>query len=75
MTVALKLSNWGVSKMMMNRGKWKRLQKGDVVARGTKLLLEAGGFDALFEVDVEARRDGESLEVNVEVGGIEGAIV
>lgn len=73
--MALKLSNWGVSKMMINRGKSNRWQKGDVDAKGIEVLLEAGGFDAFFEVDVEARRVGESLEVNVEAGGIEGAIV
>ena len=75
MTVALKLWNWGASKMMMNREKSNRWQKGDVDAKGIKALLEVGGFDALFEVDVEARRVGESLEVNVEVEGIDGAIV
>ena len=33
------------------------------------------GFEALFEVDVEARRVGESLEFDVEAGGIEAVIV
>ena len=51
------------------------LVEGDLEAGGTEALLEADGFDALFGVDVETRRVGESLEVDAEAGGIEAVIV
>ena len=49
--------------------------EGDVEAGGIKALLEVGGFEALFEVNVEVRRVGELLEVDVEAGEIEAVIV
>jgi len=44
MTMVLKLWNWGVSKMLMNRGKLNRQQKAMLKWGGVKAMLEAGEF-------------------------------